>query len=138
MSKPATVLYVEDEENDALLMQFAFREAGLRHTLKIVGNGQQAIEYLSGNSGFADREAFPLPDLVLLDLNLPRVPGMKVLEWIRQQPQFRTLPVVVYTSSGQPRDWETARRLRASDFIVKASDYGEIIQVAKAIASRWL
>jgi CheY-like chemotaxis protein len=134
----AAVLYVEDEENDIIFMQMAFTQLGLGHLLKIAVNGEEAINYLGGMGPFADRRQFPLPGLVLLDLNLPRVPGMKVLEWIRRQPQFSGLPVVVYTSSDQPSDRERAEGLGASDFIVKPTSFEGITVVVKGLVTRWL
>jgi CheY-like chemotaxis protein len=132
------VLYVEDEENDVLFMQMAFAEAGIRHPLQIATNGQEAISYLSGTGGFTDRRQFPLPGLVLLDLNLPRVSGFKVLDWIRHQRQFSTLPVVVYTSSDQPTDQERARQLQATDFVVKRSTLTEVAVVVAEVVARYL
>src|SRR5512145_859685 len=104
MNHSDAILYVEDEENDALLMQLALGQAGLRNPLRVATDGVQAIDYLSGKGRFADREEHPLPGLVLLDLKLPRMIGFEVLAWIRQQPGYAELPVVVYTSSNSPAD----------------------------------
>lgn len=117
-TKPV-VLYVEDEESDRLLMQLAFAKAGLGSALWMVGDGKRAVEYLSGVGVFADRTGYPLPALVLLDLNLPGMHGFEVLKWIRAQPGYATLPVVVFTSSAQEEDRQRAESLGASAFIQK-------------------
>ena len=119
----ATVLYVEDDDDAAFFMRFAFEEAGLRNPLRIAVTGQEAIDYLAGNGPFADRRQYPLPGLVLLDLNLPIIPGFQVLHWIRDQPQFQSLPVVICTASDYQGDKEEARRLGAQDYLVNPREY---------------
>src|ERR1051326_5182942 len=98
------VLYVEDEENDVLFMRRSFRKAGLEESLKVVVDGQAAIDYLLGRDVFANRLKFPIPSVVLLDLNLPTVSGFQVLKWVRQQPQYRDLPIVIFSSSARAED----------------------------------
>lgn len=132
------VLYVEDEENDVLLAEIAFKRAQSDHELMVVGDGLQAIDYLLGVGRFADRDANPFPSLVLLDLKLPHKSGFEVLEWIRQQSEFRSLPVVVYTSSGAKSDRDKARELGASDYCVKPSRISEMTQLAALILKRWI
>jgi CheY-like chemotaxis protein len=113
------VLYVEDEVDDAFFMRRSFRRAGLEESLSVVEDGQAAIDYLSGRGVFAHRLKYPLPSLVLLDLNLPTVSGFQVLEWIRQQPEFRRLAVVIFSSSARAEDRLRARELGASDYVEK-------------------
>lgn len=129
-----TILYVEDEENDAFFMRRAFRRAGLEGFLRVVADGQLAIDYLSGRGPSADRVQFPLPALVLLDLNLPMVSGFQVLRWIRCQPQFQHLPVVIFSSSARTEDRSQAKDLGASDYFEKpdtGSDFGAILEALK-------
>jgi CheY-like chemotaxis protein len=135
---PKTVLYVEDEENDVLLLQLGFEKAGINHRLQIVGDGQEAVAYLSGSGQYANREQYPSPTLVLLDLNLPCLTGMKVLQWIREQPQFATLPVVMYTSSDHPRDLENARQLGVTEYVLKPSRIGKIAELLQRLSAQWL
>jgi two-component system response regulator len=113
------VLYVEDEENDAYFMQLAFRRAGKGESLRVVVDGQAAIDYLSGCGPFGNRLKYPLPTAVLLDLNLPTVSGFQVLTWIRQQPAFQQLPVVIFSSSARVEDRLKAKELGASDYLEK-------------------
>src|SRR5438876_799725 len=93
------ILLVEDDDNDVVLIQHAFRKAGLREALKVVRSGEQALEYLSGEGDYADRERFPLPFLLLLDLKMPGTNGFEVLQWVRQTSDLKRLLVVVLTSS---------------------------------------
>src|SRR2546430_8372545 len=98
------VLLVEDIETDVLLMQHVWRDVGVPNPLRAIEDGQRAMEYLAGVGQFADRRAHPLPCLVLLDLKLPYVTGLELLQWMRQQPALKTLPVVVLTASPNDDD----------------------------------
>ncbi len=132
------VLYVEDEENDVLFVRMGLERAGLHHPLQVATNGKQAIDYLAGNGHFANREQYPLPSLVLLDLNLPIRSGFEVLQWLRQQPQFQSLPVVVFTASSQESDREKARQMGANAFITKPANMFNLQELLKRIESHWL
>lgn len=138
MSLP-TVLYVEDEQDDVLFMQAAFRRVGVAAPLHAVMDGQQAISYLAGEGEFGDRQRHPLPALVLLDLNLPLQNGFEVLAWIRGQPQFSRLPVIVFSSSGRPEDRRRATELGATDYALKPASgmqFGEVVRALKDIWQR--
>ena len=133
----AIVLYVEDEESDALLMRIAFERNGLEDCLQIVVNGLQAKEYLSGKNAFADRDRYPLPSIVLVDLNLPYIPGLEVLKWMKQESSLRSLPVVIFTSSVREDEKAQAMALGASAFIQKptSGSFGDVVQRLK---QEWL
>jgi CheY-like chemotaxis protein len=137
ISQPA-ILYVEDEKSDVLLLRAAFTRASLTNPVHVVVDGAEAIDYLAGNGPFADRSQHPLPVLVLLDLNLPKKSGFDVFRWIRQQPQFSSLPVVIYTSSVGLIDKDTARQFGATDYFVKRSGVNNIAELARSLAERWL
>jgi CheY-like chemotaxis protein len=137
MLHPA-ILYVEDEKTDVLLFRLAVKRAGLPNPLNIAVDGVEAIDYLAGNGPFADRGQYPLPALVLLDLNLPRISGFEVLTWARQQLHFAALPIVIYTSSVLETDRAIARQLGANDYLVKCSDVEQIAQIARDLSRRWL
>ena len=137
IGQPA-ILYVEDEASDVLLLRIAFKRANLSNPVHIARDGAEAIDYLAGNGPFADRSQHLLPALVLLDLNLPKKSGFEVLKWIRQQPQFSSLPVVIYTSSVGLIDKETAQLFGATDYFVKRSGVNHIAELARSLAERWL
>ncbi len=132
------ILYAEDEESDVLLLRMAFDMAGVSCRIISVPDGQKTIQYLEGSGCFSDRQQYPLPSLVLLDLNLPRENGFEVLAWIRQRPGLMALPVVVYTSSFHAVDRDKANALGASDYLLKRSDLKEIATLANELAHRWL
>jgi CheY-like chemotaxis protein len=135
-NQPA-ILYVEDEETDALLLRLGFERAGLSNPVLTVVDGTEAINYLAGAGRFADRTQYPVPSLVLLDLNLPRKSGLEVLQWARQQVQFRSLPIVVFTSSDCERDRSQARAFGASDYLLKPADIDQICEIARELSKRW-
>jgi CheY-like chemotaxis protein len=138
VNSPPAILYVEDEQNDVLLLRLAFKRARLSNPFHTAADGVEAIDYLAGNGPFADRHRHPLPSLVLLDLNVPKKSGFEVLMWLRQQPQFSSLPVVIYTSSVGLLDKDTARLLGATDFLIKRSDLNQIATLVRGLADRWL
>lgn len=135
---PGTVLYAEDEPTDIFFLQHAFATAGIPHRLQSVPDGEIAIEYLSGTGAFTDREQNPLPCLLLLDINMPKLSGLEVLEWVRKQPQLKKIPVLMLTSSSHPADMEKARHLKANDFLLKPSNPAKLVELVRTIHARWL
>ena len=136
--KQAAILYAEDEANDIFFLELALQNAGSSHALHSVADGQQAIEYLSGRGPYADRKTYPRPQLVLLDINMPKVSGLEVLEWIRQKSTLKSLPVVILTSSSRPEDREKAHQLGADDYFIKPSDPLKLVEIVKSLQDRWL
>lgn len=132
------VLYVEDEESDRMLMQLAFEKVGLGQELRMVRDGREAIDYLTGTGAYGKRTEYPLPAVVLLDLNLPEVHGFEVLKWIRGQPAHSALPVVVFTSSAREEDRQRAELLGASDYVQKPGVMGGLQDVARKVHAEWL
>jgi CheY-like chemotaxis protein len=132
------ILQVEDSHNDILLLQHAFRAAGITNPLQTVRDGQAAMDYLSGAGKYADRNRYPLPCLVLLDLQLPRIMGLNVLKWIRHEHHLQTLPVIVFTSSGQRGDIDRAYRAGANAFLTKPSGIIELTELMKVLKAFWL
>jgi CheY-like chemotaxis protein len=133
-----TILLVEDEENDVFFIQQAFKKAEILNPLQVAANGKEAIDYLSGEGPYADRERFPLPCLTLLDLKLPRATGLEVLQWIREQPELKTLIVIILTSSQLGPDIEKAYQLGANSYLVKPSSPKELGEIALGIKKFWL
>lgn len=133
-----TILHVEDDPNDVLLIARAFRKAGLSAQIHVVNDGEQALHYLGGNNSFAERERFPLPSLVLLDLKLPRKSGIEVLEWIRSQPGVKRIPVVMLTSSKQSVDINRAYELGVNAYLVKPVNFDGLVDLVKTLDSFWL
>ncbi len=132
-----TILQVEDDANDVFFFQRAMKKAGANNPIQVVTDGQQAIDYLKGSGKYADRELFPLPSLVLLDLKLPHVMGLEVLRWIRQQPG-PVLPVVILSASGEWADISTAYQLGANAVLMKPSEAGKLEDMVRSIKDFWL
>jgi len=129
----APVLYVEDEESDAFFMHHAFQRMGSAPPLMIVKNGREALDYLAGREPFSDRAQHQRPCLVLLDLNLPIMSGFEVLAWIRNQPQFNDMPVVIFSASRLDVDREHAMKSGAKDYIVKPNDMTSIPEILQPV-----
>lgn len=139
MAKDAqTILYVEDEENDVVLVRFAFKRAGIAQPVAVVENGKEALDYLCGSGVYSDRVQYPFPCLVLLDLNIPQLNGLEVLQRLRGDTRFKLLPVIVFTSSEQPSDKSLAYQLGATEYMVKPSRADRLALFAQDLKTRWL
>ncbi len=124
-TKPITVLLVEDDPGDVVLIEEAFEHNKVRNRLKIVGDGVEAMEYL--------RSGVARPDLVLLDLNLPRKDGREVLAEIKSDPALRSIPVVVLTTSKAEEDILRSYDLHANAYVTKPVDFNRFIEVVRQI-----
>jgi CheY-like chemotaxis protein len=138
MAEHAVILLAEDEEDYVLLIKRAFAKANIPNPLHVVWNGQEAIAYLKGEGKYSNREEYPLPDLFLLDLKMPRVNGFEVLKWVRAQPGLAPLRVLVLTSSDAIRDVNEAYKLGANSFLVKPMDFQDFAQLSRLIQEFWL
>ncbi len=118
-----TVLSVDDSTEDVILLRFACHAAKVCFGIQSVDSGETAIAYLEGSHGYADREKFPVPDLVLLDLKMPGKSGFDVLTWVRAHRSFGHMPIVVFTSSIHPEDRARALELGANQYLVKPVSY---------------
>ena len=133
-----TVLLVEDNLDDVLLTRRAFRKAGLASALQVAGDGDEAVAYLAGDGAFADRQAHPLPSLVLLDWKLPRRSGREVLQWVRAQERFTGLPVVMLTSSREQEDIDQAYSAGANSYIQKPVLLEKLAELSERLHAYWL
>jgi CheY-like chemotaxis protein len=132
------LLYVDDDDNDLVLLQSAFKRAGIANPLHVATDGEMAIDYLAGAGPFADRRQHPLPGLVLLDLKLPKKNGLEVLEWIRSQAACKTLVVIVFTSSPNASDIGRAYELGANSFVIKPPEIQQLTELARRLKTWWL
>lgn len=136
-SKDHTLLHVEDDPNDVLLLQRAIRRASLPIAALSVPDGELAVAYLSGDGVYADRQQYPLPELVLLDLKIPRKSGLEVLSWIRGHPGLSRLPVAVLTSSRHERDMEQAYDRGANSYLVKPVGFDDLLELVRLVHAYW-
>ena len=138
MSSDGVILLAEDTEDDILLIKRALFKGGVSNPVQVVRNGAEAISYLKGEAEFTDRDEYPLPEMMLLDLKMPIVDGFEVLRWVRRQPLLSALPVLVLTSSDSLRDVNLAYRLGANSFLVKPFEFEDCLQLGQAIREYWL
>jgi len=138
MPEHPTVLAAEDEESDVFLLKMAFKAAGVPNPLTVVRDGEEAIAYLNGDAPYNDRFRHPLPGMLLLDLNMPRLNGFDVLSWLASHPDLKSLPAVVLSSSAQDSDIEKARKLGAVDYRLKPTGLNNLITLLQEIVPQWL
>jgi CheY-like chemotaxis protein len=133
-----TVLLAEDSEDDIFIMKMACKRTGIPHLLQIVKDGNMAMDYLSGHGAYADRTAHPMPDVIFLDIKMPKCNGHQVLEWVRAQPLLQNLPVVMLTSSTLRTDVDRAYKLGVTSYLQKIPDLAEFGQAVRVILKYWL
>jgi CheY-like chemotaxis protein len=121
MSEVKTILIAEDDENDIFFLTRLLSRVG-EYKVQIVRDGPQAIRYLGGEGEFHDRNAFPLPCCLILDLGLPKKDGLEILEWLKSHPKHSTIPVLVCSGSEYPEHMERAQNLGAVSFLTKPAD----------------
>lgn len=138
MLNDVAILLAEDDENDIFLMGRAFDRASIPNPLFVVRNGQEALDYLAGTGDYAQRDKFPLPGLLLLDLKMPWMDGFDVLNWLRTQSQFDSLPVVVLTSSKLQSDVDKSRQLGVYDYRVKPHAFEDLVRLLDDVRKCWL
>ena len=134
----ATVLLAEDDPDDVLLTQLAFEKARLANPLMVVRDGEEVMSYLKGEGIYADREKYPLPILLLLDLKMPKYHGFQVLEWFRTQPQLSHIAVAIMTSSDSDPDMARAYQLGASSYLVKPPDAEALLALVQRLHAYWM
>jgi len=138
MKTTQSILLVEDDATDIFFLRTALTAAGLSDLLHLAEDVQRARHYLAGVGEYGNREQYPLPDLVLLDVKLPGVTGLEILRWMRQQPALDTVAIIVLTTSCEASDIRTAFRLRANSYLVKPGDADEMRIMVETMAHYWL
>ena len=126
-------LHVEDDPNDAFFVRHAFKKGSPGVTLLTVADGREAQNYLSGSSGYGDRARHPLPDLVLMDLKLPRMTGLEVLEWMKSQPGLKDIPVFILSSSSEQSDVERVQALGANGYLSKQGNINILVEIVRGL-----
>lgn len=138
MTRSRTFLLVEDSPDDAELTIRAFEKSRLVNEVVLVRDGQEALDYLFGTGAHAGRDLSIMPELVLLDLKLPKLGGLEVLRRMRQDPRTRRQPVVVLTSSNEERDIISSYDLGANSFVRKPVDFEQFLEAARQLGLYWL
>ncbi len=138
MKRNQTILLVEDNPDDVDLTLRAFRKSHVANQVVVARDGEEALQYLFCEGPWADRDAEDAPQVVLLDLKLPKVDGLEVLRRLRADARTRRLPVVVLTSSNEDRDVVSSYDLGANSFVRKPVDFAEFLQAATQLGLYWL
>lgn len=133
-----TILVVEDNPEEVFLLQKALKQTGMEIVTHFASDGEEAIDYLSGTDQFRDRFTYPEPDLLLMDLKMPRKGGFELLEWFRNLQEGALIPVVVLTSSTNEADVQRAYSLGANSYFLKPTSFNEFRETVKAICQYWL
>ncbi|MEM6399494.1 MAG: response regulator [Cyanobacteria bacterium P01_D01_bin.116] len=132
------ILLVEDDSNDILFIQRAFRQTKFENSMQVVRDGDEAVAYLSGEGKYANRSLYPLPGMILLDLKLPRRSGLEVLEWLRIQPVLKRIPVVILTSSKENNDVNKAYDIGVNSYLLKPVNYNALNEMIETLNAFWL
>lgn len=127
-----TILVAEDNPDDAFIFQMMFRKATVPHKLHMVEDGQQVISWLEGTGNCSDRAKCPLPDLLILDLKMPIMTGLEVLEWMRKDSRFQSMATVILSSSDDPKDLKRAAELGVSRYFQKSPHLRDVMEYLQA------
>jgi CheY-like chemotaxis protein len=133
-----TILMADDDADDRQMTQDAFEENRLTNDLRFVENGVELMDYLYRQGKYSDPEQSPRPGLILLDLNMPKKDGREALEEIKKDPNLRTIPIVVLTTSKQEEDIHRSYQLHANSYITKPVTFEQLVNVVKNVQRYWL
>lgn len=136
--KTVDILLVEDNASDAELIQISLEEQQLFPSVSIVRDGEKALDYIFARKEFSDRQGEENPKLILLDLKLPKINGIEVLNSIKSSPETKSIPVVILTSSAHSKDIEECYRLGANSYIVKPIGFDEFSKIITHTVNYWL
>ncbi len=132
-----TVLLIEDNLRDVRLTQRAFAQASLSHNLRVVRDGDEALAYLYREGEYKDPSSAPRPDVILLDLNLPRMGGHEVLRRLKLDPRFKSVPIIVLTTSGRPDDVRQAYEEGANAYLLKPVEFARFTEMLEQFGKFW-
>ena len=138
LRQPITILMADDDPDDRLMTQEAFAECRLRNPLKFVTDGEELLDYLHRRGPYDDEQAYPMPGLVLLDLNMPRKDGREVLREIKADPRLQSIPVVILTTSKAEEDVVRSYKDGVNSFISKPVTFAALIDVVQTLGKYWL
>ena len=131
------ILMVDDDQDDCFLTHEAFEETRLKNPFFCVHDGEEMLDYLHGRDRFADRRTYPMPGLILLDLNMPRMDGRTALQKLEQHPEFKRIPVIILSTSGEEIDISSTYDLGANSFITKPVDFEEMVRTLRVMGEYW-
>jgi CheY-like chemotaxis protein len=133
MNSAPVILVCDDDQDDQLLIESAFAEACIDAGFRFAGDGTELIEYLQSNG-----VEHPRPDIILLDLNMPKMDGRRTLEWIKSHPEYRAIPVVIYTTTRERSEIQRCYRTGANSFMTKCSTFKDLVEKVEVFARYWM
>lgn len=137
-ARSITILMADDDADDRLLTQDALKESKVLNRMFCVEDGVALLQYLRREGQYNDKERYPWPGLILLDLNMPRMDGLEALQQLKQDPELRSIPVVILTTSKQEEDMVKGYGLGAASFITKPVDFAGLVELMRAIGNYWV
>jgi CheY-like chemotaxis protein len=137
VEKPAPILIVDDNPRDITLFQAALENCGIALPIQVASHAQHAISYLRGEGEFSDRKNFPLPSIIFTDLNMPVASGFELLAWLKEHPDVRQMPVIVWTTSRMESDIRRAYALGAHSYMVKPVNFDQLEQMMRLAFEYW-
>jgi CheY-like chemotaxis protein len=136
--KPTTILLAEDDHDDRYLISEALDESGVENQLYVVENGEDLLDYLKNRGNFTDKEKYPRPGVILLDLNMPLMDGREALAEIKSDPDLRRIPIIVLTTSQKEEDIQETYDLGITGFITKPMTFSGLVEIMKSVGNYWL
>lgn len=138
MNTANTILIVDDSDDDAVLLKLALQKAGVVNPTMVVQNGAEAVSYFKGEAAFADRERFPLPSILLLDLKMPGFDGFELMDWLQQQPDRKSTLIFIVAGDWEMRGLDRAYRMGAHYFLIKPCKPQDVINLVKSFPGPWM
>jgi CheY-like chemotaxis protein len=136
-TKKTVLLMADDDEDDCLLMREAVREVFQSDHFHCVGDGQELMDYLFRRGIYTDHETYPLPDLILLDLNMPRKDGLQALEEIKEHPLLKAIPILIFSTSKEQKEIDLCYSLGANSYITKPVSFESLVKVVRCLSDYW-
>lgn len=137
MERNLTILIIEDDPNDALLLRKALKREGIENPIQVVSDGADAIQYLQGEGPYTDRSHFPFPSVIFTDLKMPRMSGFDVLAWLRGHPNCNVIPIMILSASKEEKDVKRAYEMGANAYLVKPATLNELQDMVKTAYDFW-
>lgn len=137
IGRPITILIADDDDDDRMLIRDALSESRLANQLQFVTNGEELLDYLLNNEKYADKDKYPRPGIILLDLNMPKKDGREALKEIKAHPDLRQIPIIVLTTSQTEEDIFRSYDLGVNSFITKPVSFGSLVDTMKILNRYW-
>lgn len=137
MADPMKILLAEDQRSDALIAQRAFKEIGIKNDLYVVQDGQEAMDFIYHKGKYTDKKKYPTPDLIVLDINMPKMDGFQVLEALKKDIEYMAIPVIILTSSKNEDDVARSYKGQAASYIQKPIEYQEFLEFVRRFCFYW-